>query len=95
VLERFNDWFSSRAGVAQVFWLTAVVTVFEVAFPHVDPNRFWFLYICTAWSFFTQNALAYSSRISSDVAAAAMTQVASLEQEILDMEEQHLDGGDK
>ena len=58
----FNRWFSSRAGVWQTFALSVTVTICEFVFPHLDPNGFKWLYLCTVWSFFTQNALAYSSQ---------------------------------
>lgn len=62
LLAAFGRWFASSAGVWQTFGISVVVTVLEFVFPHLDPNGFKWLYICTVWSFFTQNALAYSSR---------------------------------
>jgi FtsH-binding integral membrane protein len=82
LLDWFNDWFSSRAGVIQVFLLSVVAVILEIVFPHVDPNRFWLLFICTVWSFFTQNALAYSSRTSGEEVARRLAAVMELEAEI-------------
>lgn len=65
-MDGFNRWFASRAGVWQTFGLSVIATSVEFAFPHLDPNGFKWLYLCTVWSFFTQNALAYSSQSDSE-----------------------------
>lgn len=88
MLKWFNDWFSSRGGVLQVFWISVVATIFEILFPKIDPNHFWLLFICTVWSFFTQNALAYSSRQDSERVSALLLRITNLENQILaDVEE--------
>lgn len=88
LLAAFNKWFSSKGGVWQVFWISVVATIIEISFPHLDPNHFWLLFICTVWSFFTQNALAYSSRVGSEEVSALLLRIANLENEILeDIEE--------
>lgn len=88
MLAAFNKWFSSRGGVWQVFWISVVATTIEIVFPKLDPNHFWLLFICTVWSFFTQNALAYSARLGSEEVGALLLRIANLETEILaDIEE--------
>ena len=71
----FNRWFASGAGVWQTFTISVVVTVVELVFPHLDPNGFRWLYLCTVWSFFTQNALAYSSSRDAAQVVDALKQI--------------------
>ncbi|OIN80858.1 hypothetical protein [Mycobacterium malmoense] len=66
VLELFNRWFSSTAGVYQTLVLTAAIVVWERLNPSADPNGFWLLYALTVYSGVTQNILAYGNRRTSD-----------------------------
>ena len=75
VLDWFNGWFASGAGVWQTFGISVLVTVVELVFPHLDPNGFRWLYLCTVWSFFTQNALAYSSNRDAAQVVDALKQI--------------------
>jgi hypothetical protein len=83
VLDWFTAWFQSRRGVWHTFALTVVVTVVEIVFPHMDPNGFKWLYICTVWSFFTQNALANSSREDGEKVSAQLVAIKAEEDQIL------------
>lgn len=82
LLAAFGRWFASAAGVWQTFALSVAVTVVEFTFPTVDPNGFKWLYICTVWSFFTQNALAYSSRGDSERVEVTLRRILAEERKI-------------
>jgi hypothetical protein len=64
VITAFADWFVSKAGLIEVFIITAVIVIAERVHPSMDPNGFWLLYWLTVWSGFTQNLLAYVSTLA-------------------------------
>ena len=82
---------ASAAGVWQTFALSVAVTAAEFTFPHLDPNGFKWLYLCTVWSFFTQNALAYSSRGDSERVETTLRRILAEERHIRRDEEKLLD----
>lgn len=58
LLEAFNRWFTSTAGVIQTFLITIAIVAVEEFWPHLDPHGFWLLYWLTVYSAVTQPALA-------------------------------------
>lgn len=88
-LGAFGRWFASAAGVWQTFGISVAVTGAEFAFPHLDPNGFKWLYLCTVWSFFTQNALAYSSRVDADRVQRELRRILREERRIERFEQLH------
>jgi hypothetical protein len=83
VLDWFTAWFQSRRGVWHTFWLSVLVTAVELIFPKLDPSHFWWLFACTVWSFFTQNALANSSREDGEKVSAQLVAIKAEEDQIL------------
>lgn len=86
MLERFNRWFTSAAGVWQTCAVTLVIVVLERVFPHADPHGFWLLYILTVYSGVTQSALAYAGAQSADKLDRALAKIERLEEQILAVE---------
>lgn len=87
VLERFANWFQSDAGVIQSFVISTGGAILELIFPDLDPNHFWYLFICTYWSAFTCNALANSSKRNAEhdaeVVAMALKAIKDEEDQVL------------
>ncbi|TDH56708.1 hypothetical protein E2F47_06145 [Mycobacterium eburneum] len=59
ILEAFNRWFASTAGVWQTFLFTVGVLVWEFCDPTADPHGFWLLFALTVYSGITQPILAH------------------------------------
>lgn len=62
LLEKFNRWFCSGAGVWQTFFLAVAVAAWELLNPSADPHGFWLLYALTIYSAVTQPALAHAGQ---------------------------------
>lgn len=58
ILDAFNRWFTSTAGVIQTFLVTVAIVAVEEVFPQLDQHGFWLLYWLTVYSAVTQPALA-------------------------------------
>ena len=71
----FTDWFQSDAGVLQAFVISTGAAAVELIWPGVDPNHFWYLFVCTYWSAFTCNALANSGRRDAEVLVAFFREI--------------------
>lgn len=65
-IRRFNDWFSSDAGVIQTVLVTVLIVAVELAFPRLDPHGFYLLFWLTVYSAITQPALANTGRHSDE-----------------------------
>lgn len=87
VLELFANWFQSDSGVIQSFAVSTGGAVLELIFPDLDPNHFWYLFLCTYWSAFTCNALANSSKRNAEhdaeVVARALKAIKDEEDQVL------------
>lgn len=66
ILEAFNRWFTSAAGVWHTFILVGIVVILEQTKVLNDHNGFWLLYWLTVYSAITQPALAYVARQGGD-----------------------------
>lgn len=84
VLGRFADWFQSNAGVKQCFVFFTSGVIVELIWPGLDPNHFWYLFVCTYWSAFTCNALANSSKRDADAVQAFLASIKAEEDQILE-----------
>lgn len=65
ILERFNSWFTSAAGVYQTTFVVLGVSVLEFVFRDLDPHAFLLMAVLTVYSGITQPLLAYVSAKSS------------------------------
>lgn len=83
IMDRFNGWFCSAAGVRQTFLITMSVVVVEHVFPHLDPSGFLLLYWLTVYSGITQPALAYSAAVSARTTAALEARMLAMEEQVL------------
>lgn len=66
MLERFNRWFTSAAGVWQTGVCILAFVIVEASDRHLDPHGFWLLYALTVYSGVTQPALAYAGKVAGD-----------------------------
>jgi hypothetical protein len=73
ILDRFNAWFASPAGVWQTLAIVLGIAVAEKIFPHLDPSMFALMAWLTIYSAVTQPALAC-------VGAEAAARLEALEQ---------------
>lgn len=81
LLDRFNGWFSSSAGVWQTAVIACGIAAVELADPRLDPHGFWLLWALTIYSGITQPALAYSARVGAEQNEAIETRLVRLEEE--------------
>jgi hypothetical protein len=83
MLNRFDRWFGSAAGVVQTLVLVLAVVVAEATGLIRDDHGFWLLYWLTVYSAITQPILAYSNRRSVADQASREDLVLELERRIL------------
>jgi hypothetical protein len=83
MLQRFDRWFGSAAGVYQTLVLVLALVIGEAAGWVHDDHGFWLLYWLTVYSGITQPILAYSNRRSIEAQASREDLVVELERRIL------------
>ena len=83
MLNKFDRWFGSAAGVIQTLMAVLAVVVAEATGWIHDDHGFWLLYWLTVYSAITQPILAYSNRRSVEAQASREDLVVELERRIL------------
>jgi hypothetical protein len=83
MLQKFDRWFGSAAGVMQTLAVVSFLVIAELFGGIHDDHGFWLLYWLTVYSAVTQPVLAYSNRRTVADQAAREDLVVELERRIL------------
>jgi hypothetical protein len=83
LLNKFDHWFGSAAGVLHTLVAVLAVVVGEVTGWIHDDHGFWLLFWLTVYSGITQPILAYSNRRAIEAQASREDLVVELERRIL------------